>query len=302
MGATQTRTLTIFAPAKVNLYLHVTGRLENGYHTLDSLAAFADIGDSIAISPAPEFSFGVEGPCAAAFGPKERDASPDSSNLAVQAVWAFSRAAQKIPNLRVTLTKNLPLASGLGGGSADAAAVIWGLAEWWNIPRKAPWLHGLAARLGADIPVCLDCTPARMRGIGDILDPVPALPEIPVVLAHPGKPCRTAEVFSRFTGNFREPAALPEHWEDIDTLVAFLKDRDNDLLPAALQAAPAIGDVLDDLGGRKGCLLARMSGSGSACFGLFADEKHARKAAKAIARDNPGWWVKSGFLGRPERY
>src|SRR5262245_4260777 len=124
MSETETRLLTIFAPAKINLYLHVTGRLDNGYHLLDSLVAFADIGDSIEIEPAAEFKFTVDGPYAKAFGPKDRDHSPDSSNLVVQAVWSLARAAQKIPNVRIKLTKNLPLASGLGGGSSNAAAAI----------------------------------------------------------------------------------------------------------------------------------------------------------------------------------
>src|SRR5688572_448917 len=127
MSATETRLLTIFSPAKINLYLHITGRLDNGYHLLDSLVAFADVGDEIEIEPDTEFKFHIDGPYANAFGPKDRDHSPDSSNLVVQAVWSLAQAAQKIPNVRVKLTKNLPLASGLGGGSSNAAAVIWGL-------------------------------------------------------------------------------------------------------------------------------------------------------------------------------
>ncbi|HTK85097.1 MAG TPA: 4-(cytidine 5'-diphospho)-2-C-methyl-D-erythritol kinase, partial [Patescibacteria group bacterium] len=130
-------TLSVFAPAKINLYLHVTGRRDDGYHLLDSLVAFADIGDRLTLAPANDFSFSAQGPFANAFTAKERDASPNSANLVVRAVWALSQAVQRPPQVRVTLTKNLPLASGLGGGSADAAAALWALLEWWSLPQQA---------------------------------------------------------------------------------------------------------------------------------------------------------------------
>lgn len=302
MSEIETRLLSVFAPAKINLYLHVTGRLDNGYHLLDSLVAFADIGDEISIEPAHEFQFSIEGPYANAFGPKDRDHSPDSSNLAVQAVWHLARAAQKVPNVRVKLTKNLPLASGIGGGSSDAAAVIWGLLEWWKIPKRVHYVQGIMTRLGADVPVCLNCRPARVRGIGDILDPAPALAEISVVLINPGKPCITSEVFSRFAGKFREPVAFAAGLEKTEALVSFLKQQDNDLLRPALEVVPEIGNILTALEAQEGCLFVRMSGSGATCFGLFENEMFAMMAARDLAQDNPDWWVKRGWLNRPERY
>ena len=302
MSFTQTKTLTVFAPAKVNLYLHVTGRLDNGYHTLDSLIAFADAGDSIDIEPAPDFEFHVRGPYAKLFKPKEIDASPDSSNLAVQAAWSLARAAQKNLNVRITLTKNLPLASGLGGGSADAAAVIWGLCEWWNISRSAHYLPGLMAKLGADVPVCFPCKTARVRGIGDILDAAPLVGETPIVLVNPGKHCSTAEVFTLFDAKYKEPMALPESLENYKDLIAFLKTRDNDLQKPALEVAPEISSALKALESQKGCGFARMTGSGATCFGLFENEAQAQKAARGIAVKNKGWWVKACWLSRPERY
>lgn len=302
MSDTQTKLLTIFSPAKINLYLHITGRLDNGYHMLDSLVAFADIGDRITISRSTEFKFSIDGPYATAFGPKDRDQSPDSSNLVVQAVWALSQAAQKIPDVHIKLTKNLPLASGLGGGSSNAAAVLWGLLEWWKIPHQSHYMQGLMARLGADVPVCLNCIPARVRGIGDILDVAPAMPEVPVVLVNPGKQCMTGEIFSRFIGSFREPMAIPENLGGTEALVDFLAKQDNDLLKPAMDVVPVIGNVLNSLKMQGGCLLPRMTGSGATCFGLFKDEAAAVKAAKIITGENPDWWVKSGWLNRVERY
>lgn len=302
MSEAQTKVLTIFAPAKINLYLHVTGRLDNGYHTLDSLIAFADIGDQIIIEPATDFKLSIDGPYAGAFNAKERDASPHSSNLLVQAVWSIAQAAQKVPNVHISLTKNLPLASGLGGGSADAAAAIWGLLEWWEISNQASYLPGLMARLGADIPVCLHCRPTRVRGIGDVLDPVPLLDEIPVILINPGKPCPTAEVFMHYAHDFKEPIPLPDDLEDFSTLVEFLRFQDNDLSRSACEIVPEIKSIIEALQGQDGCALARLSGAGATCFGLFKSEKDAQKAAREISANNPDWWVRTGFLNRPERY
>ena len=302
MSSTQTKTLSIFAPAKINLYLHVTGRLDNGYHTLDSLIGFADIGDRVEITPSPDFQFEVDGPYARSFQPKELDSSPSSSNLVTQAAWALSRATQKVPNIYARLTKNLPLGSGLGGGSSDAAAIIWGLLEWWGLPKNMPYLNGLMARLGADIPVCLNCQSARIRGIGDILDPVPDIPEMPIVLVYPGRPCPTADVFMRYQGSFKEPVPLPETFGSIDRFATFLATVDNDLMEAACEIVPEINNVIQALETQKGCKIARMSGSGSSCFALFGNEADARNAAVTLADENPDWWVRSGWLGRPERY
>ncbi|MCB1531880.1 MAG: 4-(cytidine 5'-diphospho)-2-C-methyl-D-erythritol kinase [Alphaproteobacteria bacterium] len=302
MSSTRTKTLTIFAPAKINLYLHVTGRLDNGYHSLDSLVAFADIGDQLRIEPAQDFEFEINGPYARMLGPKEQDASPHSGNLVVQAAWALARAAQKVPNVKATLTKNLPIASGLGGGSSDAAAMLWGLLEWWELSTQAHYLPGLMARIGADIPVCLPCKPARMRGIGDILDPAPPMGEAPIVLVNPAKACLTADVFRHYSGTYKEPHTLPDSLLDFKNLIAFLKTQENDLYEPACAVVPEIRNVMNALEAQKGCALARLSGSGATCFGLFEDEANAQDAARSIAEENPDWWVKVGWLNRPERY
>ena len=302
MTDTQTKTLRVFAPAKINLYLHVTGRLDHGYHTLDSLIAFTDIGDQLTLSPSPDFQFTVDGVFAKSFGAKDLDASPSSSNLVVQATWTLARIAQKTPDVHAHLTKDLPLGSGIGGGSSDAAAMIWGLTEWWNLPKNASYLPELLAKLGADVPVCLPCQSARVRGIGDILDPVPAIPETPIVLVYPGKPCSTADVFMRYQGDFKATREMPAGFGDFDHFIGFLEETENDLLTAACESVPEIANILQALSHQKGCALSRLTGSGSSCFGLFEHEHDAAQAAESIREDNPDWWVHAGWLGRPERY
>ena len=297
------QTLTVFAPAKINLYLHVIGRRDDGYHLLDSLVAFADIGDQVRISPANDFSFTAQGPFASAFTAKEKDASPNSANLAVRAAWMLARAAQREPRVKIALVKNLPLASGLGGGSSDAAAVLWGLTEYWNLsPQAVPAMDGLMLKLGADVPACYACRPAFIRGVGDVAATVPDLPELPVLLVNPGKRCSTARIFSEFDAPFAAPpeeSALPP---SRDGLLSFLEDRRNMLTGPAVRAVPEIAAALESLEGQRGCVLARMSGSGATCFGIFDDEDAALAAAERILAAHPSWWVRAGTLNRPERY
>lgn len=299
----QRKSLSVFAPAKINLYLHVTGKLDNGYHALDSLAVFADIGDIVRFDEADDFSFAVQGPFASGFSAAERDASPDSVNIAVKAVWAASHAVQRPPQFRMTLEKNLPLASGLGGGSADAAAAIWGAMEWWGLsPHAAPFMGGMMQGLGADVPVCLNCAPALMRGAGDMLEPAPPLPEAPVVLVNPGKPCSTRRVFGGFRGPFGTPADIPGDLSDIDDLAWLIEQEGNDLLPAAIDVVPEIPDMIELLQEQGGCAAAGMSGSGATCFALFREENDALEAVREIGAAQPSWWVRAGTLNRPERY
>lgn len=299
------RVMTLLAPAKVNLFLHVTGRRPDGYHLLDSLVSFADIGDRVRIDPAPIFSFAIDGPFADAFVAQEKDSGPESKNLAVRAVWRLSEKTGRTPRLRLSLTKNIPLGAGLGGGSADAAAVLWGLMELWNIPRHAPFLSDLMMNLGADVPVCLSARTARVRGVGDHIEPVSTLPEIPIVLAWPGHPSNTARVFGAFRERgapFRAPVPLCEGFEDLHNLTEGLKDTGNDLLPFACAQVPEISPLIARMAIQPGCRLARMSGSGSACFGLFAREEDSIAAALALSKDYPRAWVRAGWLGRTSRY
>jgi 4-diphosphocytidyl-2-C-methyl-D-erythritol kinase len=295
------QSVRVFAPAKINLYLHVNEKLANGYHGLDSLVDFADVGDSVSIEAADVFAFHVEGPFAGAFSGSDLDATPTSSNLVVRAAWAMARASGHRLDFKITLTKNLPLGAGIGGGSADAAAVIWGLLQYWGLPKDAPYLHDLMVELGADVPVCFWSRAVRMRGIGDVFDEVPPLPEMPILLVHPGKSASTPSVFGLYESGLRERVAIPE-FENETRLIRFLWGQDNDLSEAAQSVVPDIRNVLQVIGAQNGCALARMSGAGSCCFGLFNDESAMENAFKIVKGDNPDWWVQKAWLGRTARY
>lgn len=255
------------APAKLNLALHVTGRRGDGYHLLDSLVAFARYGDEVEILPGPA-GLSVDGPFAG-------DVPTGGDNLCLRAARLMRTEA------RINLTKNLPVASGIGGGSADAAAVMRALAAQGHALPADP------AALGADIPVCLAGRPARMRGMGERLDPVPAIPPLPVVLVNPGIPLSTPAVFKALQGRDNPPMPDPD-WRDAGSLIAWLQRTRNDLQAAAKALAPAIAGVLAGLED-QGARLARMSGSGATCFGIFGDAAGAARAARALAR--PGWWA-----------
>lgn len=307
--ATAAKTLTVFAPAKINLYLHITGRQDKtGYHNLDSLVVFADIGDRITITPAGSFSFIVNGPYARAFGAAEKDSGAGSANLAVRAAYALAQFWDKEMNFKITLTKNLPLAAGLGGGSADAAAVIWALSEWWRRPVQPErgGLEELLLALGADVPACMACHPVHMSGIGDVIRDVPPVPEIPVLLVNPGKPCPTERIFKAYKPPFRAAASLPDSgpdsWGSRETFFSFLQNCHNDLTEAATAHVPEIVQIIEYLGSSAGCRLARMSGSGASCFGLFDEAAQTLDAAERIMQARPHWWVRSGTINRPQRY
>lgn len=273
------------ARAKVNLFLHVVGRRADGYHLLDSLAVFPDIGDRLQAAPADALSLALSGPFAAGL-------TNEADNLVLRAARALAAAAGIVPRARLMLEKNLPVASGIGGGSADAAAALRGLRRLWGLGEGAP--DSVAPGLGADVPVCLASRPARMRGIGERLDPAPRIPECGLVLVNPGAAVSTPDVFRARTGAFSAEADLPAGWPDARAMAAGLARLSNDLEAPAAALCPDVAGVLAALRSRPDCLLARMSGSGATCFGLFADPRAAAGAAVALAR--PGWWCWGGGL------
>jgi 4-diphosphocytidyl-2-C-methyl-D-erythritol kinase len=276
-----------FAPAKVNLALHVLGRRADGYHRLDSLVAFADVGDVLRAAPAETLSFALQGPRAAAL-------PAEGENLVLRAARVLADAAGGRLGAHVVLEKHLPVASGIGGGSADAAATLRLLARLWRLDLPTEEMRRLALSLGADVPVCLGARPARMGGIGEALAPAPRLPPCGLALVNPGVSVATPAVFAARHGAFSPPLALPEGWPDAGTMARDLARAGNDLQAAAITLAPSIREVLGALRARTGCLLARMSGSGATCFGLFPTVAAARAAAEALTR--PGWWCWGGGL------
>lgn len=282
--------LVIEAPAKINLFLHVTGRRDDGYHLLDSLVVFARFGDSLSFDAAGTLSLEVDGPTAALL--------PADDNIVLKAARALAAAAGVAPQARIRLTKRLPVAAGIGGGSADAAAALRGLARLWGV--SLPGLDTLALALGADVPVCLRGCPTAMSGVGERLEDAPRLPAAWLVLANPGVPLSTPAVFKARRGAFSAADPLRQAPATAAALAEALARRHNDLTAAAVSLAPVVGEVLAALAATPGCLLSRMSGSGATCFGLYAGEAEARAAALALA--GSGWWVRAAELmghGRP---
>lgn len=276
------RTVREAAPAKVNLFLHLVGRRPDGYHLLDGLVAFTAFGDRVEVTPADDLSIAVDGPFAA-------QVPADGSNLALKAAVALRELGRSGEGAHIRLEKRVPVAAGLGGGSGDAAAVLRALTRLWRWPRDHD-LHDLAASLGADVPMCLAGMPARIAGIGDRLSPCASFPSLPILLVNPGIPLGTPEVFRARKGDWR-PALPAFATDDADGLLAALADTGNDLADAARALAPAVGTVLERLSTAPGCRLARMSGSGATCFGIFTDAGDATRAARRLRREQPGWWV-----------
>lgn len=275
------------ARAKVNLSLKVLGRRADGYHELQSLVVFAEAGDRLTLAPAEELSLGLTGPFAPSL-------AGEKDNLVLRAARLLRERIGGSAGARMTLEKNLPVASGIGGGSADAAAALRGLARLWHADLDEPAISSLALCLGADIPVCIEPRPALMWGVGEFILRLGALPRFWLVLVNPGVALSTAAVFRELeAGPFTEMTAAPElpPMPTLDALVGWLRENGNDLEAPALRLAPAIDLALAALRASPGCRLARMSGSGATCFGIFAEESEARAAAAEISRTHPQWWV-----------
>ena len=267
-----------FAPAKINLTLHVTGQRVDGYHLLDSLVVFADVGDQVTAGVGDALTLAVA-------GPKGAGLPVGDNNL----VLAAARLLAPGRGAALQLEKNLPVASGIGGGSSDAAAAVRVLCDLWHQPLPEP--QSLVA-LGADVPVCLSAQTVRMSGIGEVLTQVPILPEFFMVLANPGVPVSTAAIFRTLPqkANPAMPQSLPVLPNAV-ALAEWLAQMRNDLEQPARALAPAVTATLSALAAQPGCLFARMSGSGATCFGIFATAPVARAAAIALQKSEPQWWV-----------
>lgn len=296
----KTSRVEVFAPAKINLTLHITGQLPNGYHLLDSLVAFADIGDVITLRAThlPK-RFAVTGPEAV----PELESDHNIMWHAAMKFWTPDLA------LSMQLEKHLPMASGIGGGSADAAATYRGLlrlraaVEGADVPRDpTPQDASDLLEIGADVPMCVMSDAARIRGIGEQIETVTDLHPYPVVLVNPRVQVSTPAVFAQLAS--KDNAGLdpfPVSFEDRDAALDWMAAQRNDLQDAAIRHCPAIAQVLDALGQSTSCRLARMSGSGATCFGLFERMHSASEAAEAISAAHPDWWVRAGRLNGGKR-
>ncbi len=279
-----------FAAAKVNLALHVTGRAGNGYHMLDSLVCFADVGDVVSVAPAADLELNLCGPMAGLL-PSGAD------NLVLKAARLLAPAPGE--GARITLDKRLPVAAGIGGGSADAAACLSLLAGLWHRPLPSP---ATLMRLGADLPVCIEGRAVRMEGMGETLTALPDMPDFFAVLVNPGAGLSTAQVFRALIAHANTPLAPLPQGSDPARWTEFLSRSRNDLEAPAIRLMPEIADVLRALRAGKGCVLARMSGSGATCFGLYDSAEDANGAAHTLGQQHPRWWVRATRLGSaPER-
>lgn len=279
-GATQAEV----ARAKINLFLHVLGRTPEGYHALRMMVVFPRIGDLVTAEPADGLSLSISGP----FGD---GLSTGEDNLTLGAASALAARVGGAPGAALHLEKNLPIAAGIGGGSADAGAALRLLARIWPRAARAD-LHDIAFALGADAPMCLAQTPAIAGGVGERLSPAPAFPGFWVVLVNPMKQLSTAEVFAGLERRENPVGAdTPARFADLAHLTSWLSIQRNDMQSAARKLRPEIGVVLSALAWDRTCLFHRMSGSGATCFGIFATEELALAAANRLRVAEPGWWV-----------
>ena len=276
----------MLARAKVNLWLNVVGRRADGYHLLDSLVAFTDLADEIEAVPSDRLTLSVDGPLAAAI------AEEGDNNLVLKAARLLADRAGVAPRVALKLTKRIPVAAGLGGGSADAAATLQALIDLWRVALPVEELFNLATRLGADVPMCFAGRAALASGVGERLAPAPALPPCAILLANPRVTLPTPDVFKARRSAFSEARPLLP-WTDLATFAAALAERGNDLTDAAIALRPVVADVLAFLRKSEGAVHAAMSGSGATCFALYESVELANRAA---ARLPTSWWHHAGKL------
>ena len=274
------------ALAKINLALHVTGQRADGYHLLDSLVTFAEFGDVVSVEPADDFTLSIDGPFAG-------ELAPSDDNLVLKAALGLAKlnGAPKT-GAAIRLTKKLPVASGMGGGSADAAATLSALTGLWDFIPDEKQLHDLALQLGADVPMCLSGKNCIARGIGDDLTPT-TLPAMNMVLLNPLKAVSTPSIFKALANKNNAPLEKLQNISNVDACVEYLRRQRNDLLAPSLSLAPDIGDCLKALE-ETGAAFVSMSGSGATCFGIYTGAQiTTEQAAQKIENDHPNWWIKA---------
>jgi 4-diphosphocytidyl-2-C-methyl-D-erythritol kinase len=279
------------ARAKVNLSLHVLSRRPDGYHNLESLAVFTEFGDVLSVVPSPGDQAGLT--LNGEFADELDLLSPSPNNLVTRAEKALRRASrQRLQPVQLVLTKRIPIAAGLGGGSADAAAALRLLSRHWRFDPGKEKLERISLELGADVPMCLSSKPVIAHGVGERLTPVRSIPDLPLVLINPRIPLSTPEVFSRLETRDRSPMVpMPTRFGSLSAFVIWLRQTRNDLMTPANAANRMVERTVKTLSSDPDCLFARMSGSGATAFGIFAKPSHAERAAERIRVQRPNWWV-----------
>jgi 4-diphosphocytidyl-2-C-methyl-D-erythritol kinase len=282
-------TLLETAPAKINLTLRVLGRRADGYHQLESLVAFADVADTLTLQPDAEDGLEVTGPFAGSSGPA-------AENLVLKALVAARKHIAGLNAGHFLLEKKIPVAAGLGGGSADAAAALRLVARTNGLGVDDPRLMAVALAIGADVPVCFGSRARIMRGVGELLSEPIELPVLPAVLVNPRVPLVTRDVFGKLAVA-RSGSDLADVPREFDALIEFLKEHGNDLTPAANACAPVVGEMLGALHALPSVRLARMSGSGPTCFAVFGSQREAATAAQKLKDYRKDWWIQSATIG-----
>jgi len=282
MSAAVSGVVSVLAQAKINLYFTITGRRADGLHLVDSLVGFTTLGDTLTIRSGEPLDIVCNGPFAAGMPLPHK-------NLVYKAAQRLASAAGVPARAHITITKNLPVAAGIGGGSTDAATALRALVTLWGIEEGAVDMAAIGLSLGSDVPACLLGRTTYASGIGEVLEDAPVLPRAGVLLVNPGVALVTASVFGARRGGFNPADRLERAPADTTDMAAMLNERDNDLTDAAIRLCPVIRTVLAALRDAPGCRLARMTGSGATCFGLFDDAAAAIAAAPSLARD--GWWI-----------
>ena len=287
--------LTLLAPAKLNLFLHITGRRHDGYHFLESLIAFAGIYDTLHVTNSPDITLTITG----RFGNVLQHTA--DTNSIIIAAKALAKLGNVSSGAAMTLEKELPIASGIGGGSSDAATALRLLSRHWNLSLPDDAMMELSRSLGSDVPCCYRATPAIMHGIGDQITKISALPLLPIVLVNPLKPLSTPLVYKIGVSQFT-PSRLGETIPtSIGELLSYLHTTHNDLEAPATRLCPEITEIIAQLKAQDGCTLARMSGSGATCFGIFSSKATAAKAASNLQEIRPAWWIEASTLLAPKR-
>jgi len=281
--------VSFFAPVKINLSLQIIGRRHDGFHLLESLVVFADKGDELSVSKSDFLTLKIKGPFAGSL-------STDKNNLVMRAATLLAEFHKIEPKAHIELNKNIPVSSGLGGGSADAAATLHALTELWKLPISDQELNKIARLIGSDVSVCLNQKSAIIEGIGERVSRLGNLPKFGILLVNSNSTVSTQKVFQKYHGNFSVPGSLNNIPKDRETFHKFLRDLHNDLTQASIYTAPEIKNILSVLTELDNQLLVRLTGSGGTCFALFDGIKNAQEAAEKLKIKFPGWWIEPASI------